>query len=72
MKSRYSAPLILYLSYAIVVKILDGLINDFSKRFQHFVDTIRDHAARIETLAQRGYTTVLLDSKATLDKTAEG
>lgn len=54
------------------VKVLGGILADFSKRFQTFVDRIRGYAERIETLAQRGYTSVLLDSKKTLDQTAIG
>ncbi|MCJ1389643.1 hypothetical protein MMC18_002500 [Xylographa bjoerkii] len=54
-----------------IIKILGGVLSDFSKRFQSFVDKIRGHAYRIETLAQRGYTSVLLESKRTLDQTAQ-
>ncbi len=55
-----------------IVKILGGIIADFAKRFQSFLNKIRGHAHKIEILAQRGYTTILLDSKETLDKTAQG
>jgi hypothetical protein len=55
-----------------IVKILSGIIADFAKRFQSFVNKIRGHAQKIEILAQRGYTTILLDSKETLDRTAQG
>jgi hypothetical protein len=54
-----------------LAKLLDGIIAGFAKRFESFVAKIREHANKIEVLAQRGYTTTLLDSKDTLDKTAQ-
>jgi hypothetical protein len=55
-----------------IVKVLGGIIADFMKRFQVFVTKIRGHAFKIETLAQRGYTTILVQSKEVLDGTAQG
>lgn len=53
------------------MKVLGGIISDFAKRFQTYVSKIKGHANKIETLAQRGYTTALLDSKETLEKAAQ-
>jgi hypothetical protein len=55
-----------------IVKILGGIIADFAKRFQAYVTKIKSHALNIETLAQRGYTTILVQSKEVLDGTAQG
>lgn len=54
-----------------LAKFLGGIIADFAKRFESYLTKIRRHANKIEVLAQRGYTTTLLDSKETLDKTAQ-
>jgi len=53
------------------VKVLNGIIADFAKRFQVFISKIKGHSSKIEILAQRGYTTTLLDTKETLDRTAQ-
>jgi|GraSoiStandDraft_27_1057306.scaffolds.fasta_scaffold288755_2 hypothetical protein len=55
-----------------LVKVLGGIITDFAKRFEVFVAKIKGHAIKIETLAQRGYTTILVQSKEVLDGTAQG
>ena len=47
-------------------------MSGFARRFQTLVDKIRSHAAKIEQLAQREYTTILLGNKNTIDLTAKG
>jgi hypothetical protein len=48
------------------------MVSGFARRFQSLVDKIRSHAAKIEQLAQREYTTILLGNKNILDLTAKG
>ncbi|KUJ16654.1 uncharacterized protein LY89DRAFT_734748 [Mollisia scopiformis] len=55
-----------------IAKVLSGILADFAKRFESFVTKIKSHATKIGVLAQRGYTTILLNSKDILDTTAQG
>ena len=50
---------------------MSGIVADFSKRFQSFMIKIKRHTSQIEVLAQRTYTTILIQSKEILDSSSQ-